>query len=281
MPWHIESEHPSCPVGRPFGVVKDADGEVEGCHPTKAAAQKQLAALYAQEHEMDSAPPSDNLSRAVDFALDEHADGNTLVGYAAVFDTPYRIDSWEGMFDEIIAPGAFKRTINARTPVLQFDHGSHPMLGSIPLGRIDTLREDRRGLYVEARLADNWLVEPVRDAIRDGAISGMSFRFNVVADEWDESDDIPVRTIREVKLHELGPVVFPASPTTSVGVRSLLRDPELLHELARALLNGTSEEPATGTSDEPAGDDPVSSLLTARQLRQRWQRVRASTALKE
>jgi hypothetical protein len=30
-------------------VIKDADGSVAGCHPTRAAANKQLAALYAQE----------------------------------------------------------------------------------------------------------------------------------------------------------------------------------------------------------------------------------------
>ena len=60
--------------------------------------------------------------RAVEFRS-ESGDGHTLEGYAAVFDSPTRINSWEGEFDEQIARGAFNRTLNARKPVVQFDHG--------------------------------------------------------------------------------------------------------------------------------------------------------------
>lgn len=147
-------------------------------------------------------------------------DGLTLEGYAAVFDTPTRIDSWEGKFDEQIARGAFRKTIRERTPVMQFDHGHDTRTGSVPIGSIELLREDKQGLFVRARLFDNDLVRPIRDAIAGGALSGMSFRFNVVKDEWDDSADVPSRTIREVRLHELGPVVFPAYPETTVGVRA-------------------------------------------------------------
>ncbi len=42
MPWHIDPENPAC-AG--FAVVKDADGKVVGCHPTKEKALAQLAAL--------------------------------------------------------------------------------------------------------------------------------------------------------------------------------------------------------------------------------------------
>lgn len=200
----------------------------------------------------------DSLTRAVPFALERSADGDglTLTGYAAVFNEPTRIDSWEGKFDEQIARGAFKRTINARTPVLQFDHGHHPMVGSIPLGSIDKLREDDRGLYVEARLHDNWLVAPVRDAIASGAVDGMSFRFQVIKEAWDESGDVPMRTIHEVRLFELGPVVFPAYESTSVGVRSLLDSlPADAVEVLRAHLLGTPDDSA---SEGPAaGPDPL------------------------
>ncbi|HKU51962.1 MAG TPA: hypothetical protein VJQ25_05815, partial [Nitrospira sp.] len=49
MPWHIEEDSGSCPASRPWAVVKDSDGEVEGCHSSKDAAENQMAALYAQE----------------------------------------------------------------------------------------------------------------------------------------------------------------------------------------------------------------------------------------
>lgn len=48
MPWHIVADHAECGQGK-FAVVKDADGEVEGCHSSRDAAQKQMAALYANE----------------------------------------------------------------------------------------------------------------------------------------------------------------------------------------------------------------------------------------
>ena len=216
-----------------------------------------------------AAKMTENLTRTVDFTpvrAQDDGDGLTLEGYGAVFNTPTRIDSWEGFFDEVIAPGAFKRTIGLKGPKgvrLQFDHGTHPLIGSIPIGVIQELREDVQGLYVKARLSDNWLVEPVRDAIRDGSVQGMSFRFRVVREEIDESGDVPVRTLNEIELAEVGPVVWPAYEETSVGVRareiaSQLMDPEQRAEIARALLAGTSLEPAVpGTSTESAHDDPA------------------------
>lgn len=203
--------------------------------------------------------PRDNLTRSVPFHLeraDADSDGLTLEGYGAVFDVPTRIESWDGGFDEQVARGAFAKTLKERTPVLQFDHGHHPLVGSLPIGVIDAIREDDHGLYVRAKLHDNWLVEPVRDAIRSGSIDGMSFRFSIVKEQVDESGDIPMRTVQEVKLYEVGPVVFPAYESTTVGVRAaqLAADPEFRAHLARALILGTPTDEAAGagTSDDGA-----------------------------
>lgn len=187
------------------------------------------------------------LTRAVDFTPlpeEERAakdgDGRTLEGYAAVFDTDTEINSWEGKFNERITRGAFRKTLKERTPVLQFDHGHDSRFGSLPIGAFDDIREDKHGLKVTARLFDH--AEPIREAIASGAITGMSFRFKVVRDQWtdakgnvikdrqelmdalygDPSKKGPLqRTIKEVKLMEAGPVVFPAYPETTVGVRSM------------------------------------------------------------
>ena len=228
----------------------------------------------------------DMLCRSVppfEIRADNEGDGLTLDGYGAVFGSPTRIDSWEGVFDEEIARGAFKASLKARTPVLQFDHGRHPMVGSIPIGSFETLREDEQGLHILARLHDNYLVGPVRDAIKSQAISGMSFRFQVVKDEWRDAagklvkpddvsrllwssdpsdpDSILKRTLKQVDLFEVGPVVFPAYADTSVGVRSqellsLLTDPQVRAEAAR-LVGTPPEEPrdAEGASgDEGHGE---------------------------
>lgn len=178
------------------------------------------AAMTGVEHLTD-------FTRIVEFRVkSDHGDGRTLTGYAAVFDTPTRIDSmFEGTFDEQIQRGAFGRYLAQRTPTLMFEHGHHPLIGSMPLGKIIRASEDAKGLYIEARLSDNWLIQPVRDAVRDGAVNGMSFRFSVPegGDTWqDRSGDVPLRTLTDVDVPELGPVVFPAYEPTTVSVRSLL-----------------------------------------------------------
>ena len=218
--------------------------------------------------------------RHVSFRAVPSDDGLTLEGYAAVFNEWTDIVDYDGVFREQIAPGAFKRTLGMRMPVLQFDHGQHPLIGSIPLGRINSITEDGHGLRVRARLSDNWMVEPVRDAIRDGAITGMSFRFRVLDDAWSRTrDGLAERTIREVELYEVGPVVFPAYNQTSVGVRSAavvrsLQDPQVRSEIARLMTFGTdleslavTDDPATSHSSEP--DTPATSQVLIPNISQR------------
>ena len=81
--------------------------------------------------------PKALLTRAMPFearAADD--DGFTLEGYAAVFDAPTRIDSWEGNFDEQISRGAFAKTLTERMPVMQWDHGHDAATGSVPIAAI-------------------------------------------------------------------------------------------------------------------------------------------------
>lgn len=181
--------------------------------------------------------------RSFDFAGEATSDGRTLEGYAAVFNAPTRIRSWDGDFEEVILPGAFTRSLSARSPVLQYDHGRDPRVGTVPIGAIEELAEDATGLRVRARLYDNPVVEPVRQAIAGKSIRGMSFRFEVPdgGDTWTRTGNDQRREVRDADVHELGPVVFPAYDTTSVSVRSMLAglDPDeyraLLRELAAEL----------------------------------------------
>lgn len=216
--------------------------------------------------------------RAVEFRAEQTGDGRTLEGYAAVFGTPTRIEDWAGAFDEQIARGAFNRTLNARKPVLQFDHGHDARTGSVPIGAIEQINEDSNGLFVRARLFDNPVVEPIRQAIEGGAIDGMSFRFRVNDHTvLKRKGDVDLRTIREVELYELGPVVFPAYDATTVGVRSLLAglSPEdratIVRELAAELRGPFSEPADVGTSEQETelaavGTSGLSAARRAREL---------------
>jgi len=226
-------------------------------------------------------------------------DGLTLDGYAAVFNRQEVIDSWEGRFKERIAAGAMKKSFRESPPRIQFDHGRHVLIGSIPIAslepgfpreEVDADLAPEGGAHVVARLHDNWLVQPVREAIGSGSIDGMSFRFSVVREEWHDQDgkritdedalrealrrtwyeDVPdeellLRTLKELRVPELGPVVWPAYTDTSVGVRSQsvtidlsrLNSPEEKNKLARAVLMADRAEtpdaeapPVTDKADE-------------------------------
>jgi len=287
-------------------------------------------------------PPMEHVLREAPFALrsnseEETGDGLLMDGYGAVFGSLTVIDSYEGRFREQIAVGAMKRSFRESPPKVQFDHGRHPMIGSIPIAKLERIAEEvdpdlapQGGAHIVARIFDNWLMAPVRDAIEAGAINGMSFRFSVVRESWKTFDgkpirddqlqtelrrtwneDIPdeellIRTLQELKVPEMGPVVWPAYADTSVGVRSidlnLLRDgdPEQRKLLAEAVFiadaasqdesaqrdTGTEpvverpeesddEQRSTSDTTSPVGEHPSTPRrLTDQQLRLRNQRDR-------
>jgi HK97 family phage prohead protease len=49
MPYKIVPNSSQCPSGKPHALIKSSDGKLVACHPTISKAQKQMAALYAQE----------------------------------------------------------------------------------------------------------------------------------------------------------------------------------------------------------------------------------------
>ncbi|WP_280371150.1 HK97 family phage prohead protease [Nocardia wallacei] len=251
--------------------------------------------MTATMRRRDAQRLSEHTTRRAPFALrslpDEPNDGYTLDGYGAVFNADTIIDSWEGRFKERIAPGAMKKSFRESPPIIQFDHGRHTLIGSLPVAELRSISEDvdpelapEGGAHVIGRLFDNWLVEPLRDAIRAQAVDGMSFRFSVVREEWRDAEGKPItndqalfaalertwyedvpddelltRTLKELKVPEIGPVVWPAYEQTSVSVRSQvidlgrLNEPEQRKLLARAVfLADTASRPDEGPStDEP------------------------------
>ena len=158
---------------------------------------------------------------------DSKGDGLTLRGLAVPFNSPTRISNFfEGTFDEQFAPGSFKRTIGIGGQVMLFEHGDHPMFGSLPIAGIRRVEETKRGLEVTARMYDNWLTEPLRDAISDKAVNGMSIQFRSIVEEIEDrgEDDVPMVTIMEADLRELGPVLFPAYTDTELDLRKKIVD---------------------------------------------------------
>lgn len=203
--------------------------------------------------------PRDDLIRARFDDLEPVGDGNTLYGYAAVFNTPARINSWEGKFTEVLAPGAFKRTLAQRGDkvVSQFNHGMGEY--SLPIGAPQVLREDNHGLYVEIELdQDPWVQQTLKPKL-GRSITGWSFRFSVTDDEW--SADGETRTVRSLKMSEVGPVTFPAYEATKASVRS--REGFLMWAAQHNGVTDISEavlrafDPALDGTSEPPEDSPT------------------------
>lgn len=145
-------------------------------------------------------------------------DGKTLVGYAAVFDSPSEPLPWT----EFVKRGAFSKTLNDGADVrLLIDHEG------IPLARTKSgtlaLEEDDRGLRVEAELdPSNPDAARVISAMRRGDMSQMSFAFRTIKDSW--SSDRSSRELREVQLYDVSVVTFPAYEQTVAELRKVNTD---------------------------------------------------------
>jgi uncharacterized protein len=157
-------------------------------------------------------------------ALELRASGRRLEGYAAVWATPARI----GSFTEIVAQGAFARSLRSgRDVLLLADHDSTRVLARTGRGTL-LLAEDTRGLHFETlNLPNTTAANDVLELVRSGTAGGASFAFRAIGEAWDGNR----RTLTEVDLREVSVVAaWPAYDGTSVSARR--RAPE---RLARAL----------------------------------------------
>lgn len=159
--------------------------------------------------------------RALAASPEVRADNGAKVarGYAALFNVETDIG---GYFREIIAPGAFGDSLQNGDVRALIDHDTGRVIGRSSAGTL-RLQEDDKGLHVEIDLPDTTDGRDLAVQLERGDISGMSFGFRVTHDEWDETTEIPTRTIHSVELFEVSAVAFPAYDDTEIALRSLDR----------------------------------------------------------
>jgi HK97 family phage prohead protease len=126
---------------------------------------------------------------------------------------PYNSTSTDMGFREVIAPGAFKRTLSdPNAEVLGFwNHNSDMVLGRRSAGTL-SLDDDEEGLLAELEEDETSWSADARAAIRSGNVRGASFGFIVApnGDSWDRSGGEWMRTLNDCDLLELSPVAQPA-----------------------------------------------------------------------
>jgi HK97 family phage prohead protease len=144
-------------------------------------------------------------------------EGVRVVGYAAVFNQDADIGGW---FRERIAPGAFTDAIGRDDVVFLVNHEGLP-LARTRSGTL-TLAQDDHGLRIETMLdPDDPDVKAILPKMRRGDLDKMSFAFLPEVQEWDESQDPPLRTIKRASLFDVSIVTTPAYDGTEIGLRSL------------------------------------------------------------
>lgn len=162
-------------------------------------------------------------------------DAPIIRGHAAVFN---KLSEEMYGFREQIAPGAFTRAIKEDDVRALFNHDSNLILGRNGAGTL-RLSEDKTGLAIEIDPPDTQAGRDLLISLERGDVTQMSFGFRTLVQEWDESDgNNVIRTLKEVRLFDVSPVVFPAYPQTDVAVREFRawqesRKPDLWREEAR------------------------------------------------
>jgi uncharacterized protein len=147
------------------------------------------------------------------------ADGQPtrIGGYAALYNAE-SIDL--GGFVERIAAGAFDGSLAADVRAL-WNHDPSHVLGRTQAGTL-RLASDPRGLAFEVDLPDTTLGRDVAVSIERRDVSGMSFGFRAIKDQWAKLGPGKwLRTLLDAELYDVSPVTFPAYPQTEVAVRSL------------------------------------------------------------
>lgn len=176
-------------------------------------------------------------------------------GHAAVFD----LESQDlGGFTEVIARGAFRKALDAnQDTVALFNHDPNYVLGRTTNNTL-ALREDPRGLHAHFMAPDTQYARDLREVVRRGDVSQMSFAFTVASDDWQErSDGTILRRVLEVnRLHDVSLVTSPAYLQTDA---QSVRDSNLTADSEPTL------EPPTG---EASADDVAHEARKARELEQ-------------
>jgi len=147
--------------------------------------------------------------------IDEITEDGTIRGYASIFGN---VDKG----GDIVAPGAFKKSIKARKgkvlPMLWNHDPGHP------IGKWTVIEEDERGLKIEGRITPGVSKgAEVLAMVRDEVIDGMSIGYATIKADYDEVTG--VRTLKEVELWEVSLVTFPMNTEATVqGVKALSID---------------------------------------------------------
>jgi HK97 family phage prohead protease len=150
----------------------------------------------------------DNLDMPCEFKEIDQDDDGSFEGYASVFNN-------KDLGNDVIRRGAFLESISERSPKgvkLLYQHKSDE-----PIGVIDSLEEDSKGLKIKGRLAmGTQKGKEVFELMKMGALDSMSIGYRLKPDGYKYDPKEKRRIIKSVDLMEISLVTFPMNPKAQV-----------------------------------------------------------------
>ncbi|MDQ2875618.1 MAG: HK97 family phage prohead protease [Actinomycetota bacterium] len=151
--------------------------------------------------------------------------GKRITGYGAVFHTAARpvMSRNLGGFIERVMPSAFNQARHAGWPgaVARYNHDENMLLGTIAGGTL-SLSVDNVGLGYDVLPPQSRA--DILELVGRGDVQHSSFAFRVPSggEEWSLSEqNYPMRSLTDVQLVDVAPVVSPAYPDATAALRSL------------------------------------------------------------
>jgi len=180
----------------------------------------------------------------MEFKIDDLTDEGEFVGYASV----------SGNLDlgnDIIEAGAFKRTLTAwrksKRPIpILLEHDPNQ-----PIGKTLEAVEDERGLKVRGQLLlDLPKAREAHTLLKERVLTGLSIGYRSVKDKLETAGDRTVRRIKEIKLYEWSPVLWPMNPEAAI--ESVKAEDDRITDI-ESRLAALESRPATEPTSDPSG----------------------------
>lgn len=165
------------------------------------------------------------LDRLVFRADSEDSDSaGAFSGHATAFDVRYPIgdpNSW-GFWEQFDTKACDRALDEEQDVRLLVDHDPSRLLARTS-SKTMTLDTDRKGLVVDAQLADTSIGRDTAVLLKRGDLSAMSLAFVTKKEQWETLEDgTDLRTILDVDLYDVSIVAYPANPETDASLRSAL-----------------------------------------------------------
>ena len=203
MPWHV-ARSDECPASKPWAVITDSSGDVVGCHESQAAAQRQMAALYANEPEASGRSQMSEHKSLTGVSVKDADEGVV----EAVFSTFGVVDK-DG---DITDPGAFEDGASVR--ISAYGHTSWG--GQLPVGRGVIKTTDDEAILLGQFFLNTTGGRDTFEAVKGlGELQEWSYGFDVIeSEDVDDDEKAASRRLKKLKVHEVSPVLLGAGIDT-------------------------------------------------------------------